>query len=127
MREPFRINTPQGVRIIGHLANMGGRLVLVKRVERAKHFHTVLQAWGTDKAALRELHRRGAWGIRLEVDDGSVLEAPLERILALGIERDFRFGAQVFLRESSWDVVRGKPGSATQLTFSFTAGAGEAV
>lgn len=127
MREPFRINTPQGVRVIGHLENVGGKLVLVKKVERPKHFHRVLGAWGIDKAALQELQRRRVWGIRLEVDDGSILEARLDRILKLGIERDFGHGVQVFLRESAWDVVRPGRSMPAQLAFSFVTGAGEAV
>jgi hypothetical protein len=61
------------------------------------------------------------------VDDGSVIEAPVARILKLAIEKDYGYGTQLFLRECYWDVVRPGHGRPAQLTFGFIGTAGEAV
>jgi len=79
--------------------------VFTKSVRRSKHFLRALQAWGTDKQVLEDLKAEGCAVVKLiDRESGLVYEAPLERILAQGTEKDLGFGVQVFLPEKEWQV-----------------------
>lgn len=123
--EAFAILTPLGRRIIGEIKLVDGRLMLVKRVSRQSHYHRTFAAWGLQASAVPRLREMGVWGVRLEVDDGSILEASLDQIERFGFKREFPpHGEQVFLAEVRWCVLRPPAGQPQQLRL-FAAG-GEA-
>jgi hypothetical protein len=77
-----------------------------KRVRRSRHFHRQLQGWGHDKSQLEELARSGCKIFRVEdIENNQVYEVNLDKFLRCGIERDYGFGSQLFLRETEWRLV----------------------
>lgn len=120
--EPFFVLTPVGRKAIGEIKLLvDNRLMLVKKVRRKDHYHRNFAAWALQHEAFPRLREMGVWGVRLEVDDGSILEVSLERIERFGFRRDLGHGAQIFLRETYWHVLRPPAGQPQQLRL-FAAG-----
>jgi len=120
--EAFAVLTPSGMRIIGQVKLIDGELLLVKRVRREAHFHKRFQAWAIQAEALPRLREAGVQAVRLEVDDGAVLQVSLNRLEGFGFRREFPpHGEQIFLRERFWHTVRPPRGQPKQLTL-FAAG-----
>lgn len=118
---PFRIQTPQGPRTIGYLKRVGNELVLVKQVQRRRHFFRRFAAWAMQADALPRLRAKKVARVRLEVDDGSVLEAALQDFSCFGRELDLGWGRQCFLPESFWRCIKAPRTCPRQLTI-FAAG-----
>ncbi|TDA70638.1 MAG: hypothetical protein D9V47_00050 [Clostridia bacterium] len=115
-KEPFFVFTPQGRKVIGNIEHVGGQKVLVKKIDRQKHFHKNFAAYGLQAEALPRLREAGVQAVRLLVENGEILQASLDDLERYGFLRQFgAFGEQVFLPERYWHQVRPPAGALVQL------------
>jgi hypothetical protein len=106
--EPLTTITLRGTKQVGRVQILDGTLVLVKQVEYAKHHHHNFGAWGIQASVLYDLQQHGVEKVRLEVDNGQVLEAFVHKYSLLGRVRDCGpDGRQVFLADHHWVKVEG--------------------
>lgn len=101
---PVFIHDPKdgSKRLAGTLEFRDGRLWLVKRVERSKHFYRTLHSWGFDKGVIDNLPATSS--IEVIDDEGRVYQTTRERLFANAIARDHGHGRQYLLGLEFFDL-----------------------
>ena len=98
-KEPLKILTPQGSKIVGIVELLDGKRVLFKKVRKSKHLFRALDAWAVQEEILGYIDEI----VIEDIEDGIKYFSSVANILSHGIRRDLGYGCQVFLPRKFWN------------------------